>query len=516
MGKKPAWWLFLLIGEDGWSSKFCSVDLLLKRLGRRSRSNASRDLYCYDLWRVLSKIRLSPDEFVSWARQNSDEASKAVQDFADKFINAGSIRYGNNVIHVFKSFSKVNKIELDLETKSQPLRIRKRKECIPDLLQVLKMADVAGSLRDRVIILLLAYTGLRNSTLRALVYNEVYPDPFLQEYTIKKEVERDEKCMIIVIHEIMKKRIPNACKGKNYYYTFTPNPVTECFKLWLNEMKEKYGPMQDDYVIFPTQNRRIPLNERRKTPISARELQDIVKKLARRAGIKDWQFVHPHALRKSYETFLRNQPNEVKLDFKERKFFFGHTLEGSEDTYFDKTKVEQMREKYAKMSCEPIVRVEEQELVIGEDELQGFLQQGWRFVATLPSGKVVVSRKVRVRQSEEAKTVGNVKDASVGTVKEKTQDPKSGTPEPLRSTDQSAPRDNRTLSHNVSPSEMRRLDSCKPVDSSKLEEPKHSPETSVLKRDEGEAVVKQEKDSTKVTLKKPALKLGQKSLTAWL
>lgn len=409
---KPVWWRFLRINDDGWSSEFQSVDLLLKHLGRKSRSVASRNQYCYVLWKICSsrEVRkemgdgIGPEELILRARQDADAVAGAIQDFADNYNDMGSIRSANNVIHLVKTFFRVNKVDLDLHGYFQPARSRKRSEHIPSLQEALRMADVAGSLRDRLIILFLIYTGLRNSTLRALVYNESYPDPLLQEHTIKKELERGQECLIIIVHEVMKQRISNACKNRVFYYTFIPPKVTECLRLHLREVEDKYGPISDDQPIFNTEDRRIPLRERLKTHISNRQLQGIVKELAKRAGIKNWKYVYPQCLRKTYESFLRNQPDDVRLDVKEREFFFGHTLPGSQDTYFDKTKIDQMRKKYAKMIFEPIKGVETEERVIGEDELQKFLQQRWHFVANLPSGKVVVSRKVVRKQPTEVKT----------------------------------------------------------------------------------------------------------------
>jgi len=347
---------------------------------------------------------MNPDELVSMALENSDVVAGLIQDFADELNNRGSTRYANHIIHIAKSFFKVNKVDLDLHSYFQPTRSRKRQEYVPSWAEALKMADVARSLRDRLIILFLIYTGLRNSTLRALVYNESYTDPLLQEHTIKKELERGEEYLIIIVHEVMKKRVPNACKNRIFYYTFIPPKVTELLRLYLQERKEKYGDILDYEPIFITKNRRLPLSERRKTPISSRELQEIVKKAAKRAGIKNWKHVYPHCLRKTYESFLRNQPDDVRLDAKEREFLFGHTLPGSQDTYFDKTKIEEIRAKYAKMIFEPIAGVEKEERVVCEDELQTLLQQGWHFEATLPSGKVVVSRKTIVKQLEDPET----------------------------------------------------------------------------------------------------------------
>jgi integrase len=338
------------------------------------------------------------------AREDPDTVAAFVQGFADDYNARGSNKYANNVIGIANTFFKMNKIKLDLHGYYEGTRSRRRPEYIPSLSEALRMADVARSLRDRLIVLLLTYTGFRNSTLRALIYNETYPnDPALQEYTIKKELEKGKECIIMIVHEAMKERVPSACKNRIFYYTFIPPKVTECFRLYMKEKEERCKIVLNDldpYPVFNTENRRIPFKERFRTPISIRELQDIVKKLAKRAGIKNWKYVYPHCLRKTYENFLRNQPDEVRLDVKEREFLFGHILPGSQDTYFDK-KIEELREKYSRMIFEPIEGVKTEERVISEDELQTYLLQGWHFEATLPSGKIVVSRKAVIKKLTE-------------------------------------------------------------------------------------------------------------------
>jgi integrase len=373
---------------------------------------------------IAEKLRhdlIDPDRLILMAKEKPEVVAGLIQKLADKYFDLGSIRYANHIVGLAKTFFNVNKIELDLKGHTKHTRSgRRRQEYIPSLGEALKMADVAGTLRNRLIILVLTYTGLRNSTLRALVYDEAYPDPLLQEYTIKKQLDREEKYLAIVVDEVMKKHIPNACKNNIPYYTFIPPKVTECLQLYLREKERKYGALRDDQPIFHTENRKISLKERLRTCISARELQHIVKNAAKRAGIKNWKYVYPHCLRKTYDSFLRNQPDTVRLDIQDRQFVFGHTLPGSEDVYYDKTKIEETRAKYSKMVFEPVV-IETEERVVNDDELQTFLQQGWRFVAALQSGKVVVSRQVSVKQPEDTKATSNTQAVDSIFQKEKTQ-----------------------------------------------------------------------------------------------
>ncbi len=507
--EKPVWWTFLRIGEGGWSSEYRSADLLLEHLKRKGSSVASRRAYCYNLWRIchlvekildlkippeltgdiaildlkmpselMREIRLTaerlkvdkidPDKIILMIKENPEALRRLIQKIADKHNDLRSIRYANHIIALAKAFFEVNKVELDLKGYTQHTRSRKRQEYIPSLSEALKMADVAGSLRDRLIILFLTYTGLRNSTLRALVYNEAYPDPLLQEYTIKKQLDRGEEYLAIVVDEVMKERVPDACKNKIPYYTFIPPKVTECLRLYLCEMEEKYEAILDDQPIFHTENRRIPLDERLRNHISARELEEIVKNAAKRAGITNWKVVYPHCLRKTYESFLRNQPDDVRLDVKDREFLFGHTMPGSQDAYYDKTKIEEMRAKYARMIFEPIIKAKTEETVISEEELPNYLQRGWRFVATLPSGKVVVSREVILKQAVEATVTSSPTRLTLNDQKEDDQaKSKANTSEPFAPNNQSVrPDDEHSKNHlqhmssppsNVDPEEKKNL-----------------------------------------------------------
>jgi integrase len=351
--------------------------------------------------RICISAGVTPDGLILMAQEKPDDVTEVVQTIGDGCYSKGSIGYANTIIHFAKTFFKVNKIDLALVSYSQPTRYRKRPEYIPTLLEALKMADMAKSLRDRLAILFLTYTGLRNSTLRAIVYDESYSDPLLQEYTIKKELERKEETLAIVVHEAMKKRVPNACKNRIFYYTFIPPKVTEDLRLHISELSQKLGSLTEGQPIFASEDQRLPKRLRLRKPIGIATLAIVVKDAAKRAGIKNWTHVYPHCLRKTCESFLRNQPDEIRLDEKEREFLFGHILPGSQDAYFDKTKIDEMRAKYQKMNFEPSLGSQKEEKVILEEELKKYLLDGWHFEAVLKSGSVVVFRKATTKAKPE-------------------------------------------------------------------------------------------------------------------
>jgi len=201
------------------------------------------------------------------------------------------------------------------------------------------MADSACSLRDRALILTLYSSGVRNSTLRALLYKDV-------EHELAQNIDN----IMIPVYPEMKLVDPNACKNNIPYYTFICDEAAQAIKLQLLEREEKHGNILPYEPLFASDYNQIPREERGSTAMSARQLQHIVKQAALRATITDWQHVTPHSLRKAFETILHSELIDGgRLDPKIQEFFMGHILPGSQDAYFDQTNVEQLRAEYAKL-----------------------------------------------------------------------------------------------------------------------------------------------------------------------
>jgi len=189
------------------------------------------------------------------------------------------------------------------------------------------------------------------------------------------------------------------------------------------------------------------LRSRRK-PLSPRELEEIVKNAAREADIKDWERVTPHSLRKVFESILRSPMIDGdRMDHKDQEFLMGHMLQGSQEAYYDWTKIDKMRKQFGKLCFEPktspevrnldlikqIARIfgldadeikakREEELgrkltikeeidllqkiikfklnalqgktgeqrVIPKEELQKYLNKGWKFLSVIDENTVIV------------------------------------------------------------------------------------------------------------------------------
>jgi len=362
-----------------------SVQRLLDHLSRYTRSESSREKYMRSLLQFSKWSGLSPEELVRLPRRR---AELVVQEFADRIARSGaSPAYVNSVIKRLRTFFRVNGYGDNREVKVHgyfvPTRYRKVPEYIPTKDEVYRMADAAGSPRNRAVILVLWSSGLRVSTSCALNYGDV-----------AEELERGEPYVMIPIHPEMKQRVPDACKGRIPYYTFICPAASEALKNYLREREEKYGPVDRDDPLFHSEWTLWDRGERSAKRLGRRAVGLIVKRAARLAGIREWRHVTPHCLRKAFESVLRSPTIDGgRLDKGTQEFFMGHILPGTQDVYYDKTKVEFHRDEYAKLDFskgKPPTRVTDK--LISIDDLEAHLGEGWLFVAKVSDDKVIVRR----------------------------------------------------------------------------------------------------------------------------
>jgi len=430
--------------KNSFASNFSSVQKLINYLwNRKSGSPRSVNVYCWCVASFCSWAKYSPDDLVKKSRE---ELETLVQRFLDETrqrtrSRGQSSRYVNSVraclITFFRvnGFNRKNNKELRVESYYQPPRVRNRESYVPTLEEANRMAERAGSTRNRAIIRTLYSTGLRNSALRAILVGDVI-----------KEIEAGLENLLIKVDPKWNNRIPGACKNGIPYYTFTSSQATQEIKEMLKRRKERFGSIRNNEPLFISLG---SLRSHRK-PLSARELQEIVKNAAREAGIKKWKLVTPSSLRKTFESVLRSPMIDGdRLDPKDQEFLMGHILQGSQEAYYDWTKIEKLRKQFAKLCFEPrrppevenldvikrigeilgldvdaikfeVVRKlgrnlrtrEEMELLqqiiksklgtiqgtvgiqkmIHKKELQNYLNKGWRFISTIDENTIIVQK----------------------------------------------------------------------------------------------------------------------------
>ena len=183
-------------------------------------------------------------------------------------------------------------------------------------------------------------TGLRVSTLIALLYGD-----------LKEELERGYSIVKVPVYPEMKNRIPEACKNNVSYFTFASEEAVKALRLYLEDRRRRYGIVEPQEPLFCSEYNQISSDRRRYKFMTARTVQRVVKAAARNAGIKEWEYVTPHSLRKTYESVLRGELIDGgRLDVKTQEFFMGHILPGSQDAYYDRTKIESLRMEYARLN----------------------------------------------------------------------------------------------------------------------------------------------------------------------
>lgn len=322
---------------EGWNSEFHSVQNLLNHLKRKTKSEKSRSNYLQGLY-YFSKAQNStnPDKLVSLSKPKLEGL---VQKFIDDMNEKDrSIRYLNVTLEQLKTFFESNGFKngksLEIERYHQPARYRKTEEYIPTKEEIDLMLNAAVNQKWKAIILGLYTSGLRNSTFRAVLYKDV-----------KKELEDPKYSTVCVpVYPEMKKVVPEACKNNIPYITFFARPAVEAIRNYISDYKARYH-----FNEFPDNAPLFAARGRVGKPIKRRTLQVIVKTTARMAGLKEWKNVYPHCLRKTFDNVIKNSSMAVE----DKEFLTGHILPGSQDTYFDKTKIEEFRGKYSKIEFLP-------------------------------------------------------------------------------------------------------------------------------------------------------------------
>lgn len=73
--------------------------------------------------------------------------------------------------------------------------------------------------------------------------------------------------ILIRVDPAMKEVVPEACKGRVPYFVFMPKPTIEAVKAYLEEREMKLGPIEEEQVLFCSDDRRIPRDKRPYKPL---------------------------------------------------------------------------------------------------------------------------------------------------------------------------------------------------------------------------------------------------------
>jgi len=253
---------------------------------------------------LKERVAAQPEELVP----ANLEVREASQKFVGEILNSGKHESARHARSCLTSFFRANGVSLHLDTIP---KVSKKIEVIPTKEQVYLMADYAGSLRDRAIILCMYQSGLGITPLKNLNYGHV-----------KEQIEKNKiPIRVQVTSEIATKILPVA------YYTFFGAEACEALDAYLRERKSRIKRMREQgkkvkglttsSPLFASEGRNVPFGGR----MAFSSIWRIVKNSAEKAGLEK-ESVWPSCLKKVFQAELDRSP----LDPDIKEYLMGHLV----------------------------------------------------------------------------------------------------------------------------------------------------------------------------------------------
>ncbi|MGD8506317.1 MAG: tyrosine-type recombinase/integrase [Candidatus Bathyarchaeota archaeon] len=276
----------------------------------------------------------SPSELLTTAfstekleqREELTSATSAITELAQAFIKellrSGKREKARHTRTCLTSFFKANGISLELDAIP---RVTKKEEIILTKKQIYTMADYAGSLRNRAIILCMYQSGLGITALRNLKIAHV-----------QEQLKKNRIPLKIRITSRVNKRASQLP-----FYTFFGAETSDALKAYINERKRKIQKMRERGVdvknltesspLFASEGKNVPLGE----IMAVSSLWRVIKDSAERASLQK-EKVQPNSLRKAFETEL----DRSLIDEETKKYLMGSPIRGK------KYNVDQVERRY--------------------------------------------------------------------------------------------------------------------------------------------------------------------------
>jgi site-specific recombinase XerD len=245
---------------------------------------------------------------------------KLVQNFVNELLSSGKRERARHVRTCLMSFFKANGISLELD--SIP-RMIKKEELILNKEQVYAMADYAGSLRNRAIILCMYQSGLGTTALRNLNYRHV-----------KKQLEQNSVPIRIRITSRINKKASQVP-----FYTFFEAEACDALRAYINERKRRLSKMRekganvreltDGSPLFASEGKNVPFGDR----LAISSIWRVIKNSAERAGLQR-EKIQPNSLKKAFEAELKRS----LIDKETKKYLIGSPIQNIE---YNVDKIEQ-------------------------------------------------------------------------------------------------------------------------------------------------------------------------------
>jgi len=289
-------------------------------------SEETREKKLYQLEKILRAGGFEePSELLGLSERDVKLLARRV---ANWYLQKGKGVWAKQIVITMKGFLEANDRKLEFRRAERiraPVRKKVVNEYIPNKMDIYRMADNAGSMRNRTVLLCLFQAGVRVSCLcnwtYELVKDQLYPE-IRVPLRIKVSPAMDTKLNLY---------------GLSYYVTGVQGEAAELLREYLGMRKRGGWIPQSSDPIFVTERTGGPEAKLRREGVWM-----IVKNVARRSGIKP-ESIWVHCIRKSFRKVLNATP---QIDEDTKEALMGHKLPGSRGNYFDFHDEDEVMTKY--------------------------------------------------------------------------------------------------------------------------------------------------------------------------
>jgi len=257
-----------------------------------------------------------------WRKLDKFEARDLAWKYLEPKIRESSSVAASTLMALKSWFRNLNGEQLPLDSGrggKHYIRIKHVKQAtehIPNKTEMYQIIDMASSLRDKALLLLLFQSGVRVNVVEHLTYGDVADQ--ISEDLIVLKITGD------LDHKLRGRDIP-------FYYTFLNGEGAETLTRYCKLTHKNSKP---ETPLFSTKG---------KKPITQRWVWEVVKMCTERAGFKP-RTISTHTIRKAFRKIVRR----TDIDDDDKEQLMGHVIQGSREAYYDKKDVELIREAYQK------------------------------------------------------------------------------------------------------------------------------------------------------------------------
>lgn len=388
-------------------------------LTKRSVSN-----YKLQMSRFCEFTKQNPDQLFRLAKKDRIEAHAWAKRFYEHLRTTSDLANGTRY-HAYmavRSFFSINEVQLGKRPSQYQLRPEYDSGRLLTIKEVFDLVRSAQYLRNRTILTFLVQSGQRTGVLSALTYGH-----------LRRELEQGVTPLVIHINAGLVDIDKNSANKVGTTYRFAVGKESvDLVRRMITQRQARGEPIDDDSWLWRSNSEiiektpekgRYPVpaaQDQRGTPLSSKSLWYIIHDAIEKTGIQVQQSkakinvsgrkqvryeVYPHMFRR----FWKHQMREGSItDNDLLRYMMGQSAHDT--STYDRFDTEYVRRQYAKaepflsvltgpetrpvasQGSESVVRSSTGgcQRIVTEPELDTLLQSGWKYVDTLPSGRIII------------------------------------------------------------------------------------------------------------------------------